>query len=65
MLLKYTSALLFTGINPSSERHRECFVGIVADFGIGNLVIIIYIGHYVLPIAYAIFNLTQRLVPVA
>ena len=27
MLPKYTSALLFTGINPSSERHIECFVG--------------------------------------
>ena len=27
ILPKYTSALLFTGINPSSERHRECFVG--------------------------------------
>ena len=24
---KYTSALLFSGINPSSERHREIFVG--------------------------------------
>ena len=27
ILPKYTSALLFTGINPSSERHRELFVG--------------------------------------
>ena len=27
ILPKYTSALLFWGINPSSERHRELFVG--------------------------------------
>jgi hypothetical protein len=27
ILPKYTSALLFSGINPSSERHRELFVG--------------------------------------
>jgi hypothetical protein len=26
ILPKYTSALLFSGINPSSERHRELFV---------------------------------------
>ena len=37
----------------------------LTDFGIGSLVIIIiYIGHYFLPIAYAIFILTQHLVPV-
>ena len=40
------------------------FVYILTDFGIGSLVIIIYIGHYFLPIAYVIFILTQRLVPV-
>ena len=39
------------------------FVYILTDFGIGSLVII-YIGHYFMPIAYAIFILTQRLVPV-
>ena len=38
------------------------FVYILTDFGIGSLVIIIYIGHYFLPIAYIIFILTQRLV---
>jgi hypothetical protein len=27
ILPKYTSALLFSGINPSSERHRELFAG--------------------------------------
>jgi hypothetical protein len=27
ILPKYTSALLFSGINPSSERHREIVVG--------------------------------------
>jgi hypothetical protein len=27
ILPKYTSALLFSGINPSSERQRELFVG--------------------------------------
>ena len=39
---------------------------ILTDFGIGSLVNIIhaYIGHYFLPIAYVIFILTQRLVPV-
>ena len=42
----------------------NCFVYILTDFGIGSLVIIIYIGHYFLPIAYVIFTLTQRLVPV-
>ena len=31
------------------------FVFILTDFGIGSLVIIIYIGHYFLPIAYVIF----------
>ena len=36
----------------------------MTDFGIGSLVIIIYIEHYFLPIAYVIFILTQRLVPV-
>jgi hypothetical protein len=41
------------------------FVCILTDFGIGSLVIIIYIEHYFLPIAYVIFILTQRLVPVA
>jgi hypothetical protein len=40
------------------------FVYILTDFGIESLVIIIYIGHYFLPIAYVIFILTQRLVPV-
>ena len=40
------------------------FVYILTDFGIGSLVIIIYIGHYFLPIDYVIFILTQRLVPV-
>jgi hypothetical protein len=40
------------------------FVYILTDLGIGSLVIIIYIGHYFLPIAYVIFILTQRLVPV-
>jgi uncharacterized metal-binding protein len=40
----------------------NCFVYILTDFGIGSLVIIIYIGHYFLPIAYVI--LTQPLVPV-
>jgi hypothetical protein len=40
------------------------FVYILTDFGIGSLVIIIYIGHYFLPVAYVIFILTQRLVPV-
>ena len=40
------------------------FAYILTDFGIGSLVIIIYIGHYFLPIAYVIFILTQRLVPV-
>ena len=40
------------------------FVYILTDFGIGSLVIFIYIGHYFLPIAYVIFILTQRLVPV-
>jgi hypothetical protein len=39
-------------------------MAILTDFGIGCLVIIIYIGHYFLPIAYVIFILTQRLVPV-
>jgi hypothetical protein len=39
-------------------------VYILTDFGMGSLVIIIYIGHYFLPIAYVIFILTQRLVPV-
>ena len=38
------------------------FVFILTDFGIGNLVIIIYIGHYFLPIDYVIFILTQHLV---
>ena len=42
----------------------NCFVYILTDFGIGSLVIIIYIGHYFLPIAYVIFILTQCLVPV-
>jgi hypothetical protein len=36
----------------------------LTDFGIVNLVIIIYIGHSFLPIDYVIFILTQRLVPV-
>ena len=40
------------------------FVYILTDLGIGSLVIIIYIGHYFLPIAYVIFILTQCLVPV-
>jgi hypothetical protein len=40
------------------------FVYILTDFGIGSLVIIIYIQHYFLPIAHVIFILTQRLVPV-
>jgi hypothetical protein len=40
------------------------FVYILTDFGIGCLVIIIYIGQYFLPIAYVIFILTQRLVTV-
>ena len=40
------------------------FVYILTDFGIGSLVIVIYIGHYFLPIAYVIFILTQHLVPV-
>ena len=40
------------------------FVYILTDFGIGSLVIIIYIGHYFLPIDYVIFILTQRLVTV-
>ena len=50
----------FTRINQINR-----FVYIVTDFGIGSLVIIIYIRHYVLPIAYVIFILTQRLVAVA
>jgi hypothetical protein len=40
------------------------FVYILTDFGIGSLVIIIYIGHYFLPITYVMFILTQRLVSV-
>ena len=40
------------------------FVCILTDFGIGSLVIIIYIGHYFLLIDYVIFILTQCLVSV-
>jgi hypothetical protein len=48
----------------SVQKKTTRFVYILTDFGIGSLVIIIYIGHYFLPIDYVTFILTQRLVTV-
>jgi hypothetical protein len=55
---------VYLGSMESKHTKIKCFVYILTDFGIGSLVIIIYIGHYFLPIDYVIFILTQCLVPV-